>query len=454
MDFWLPNQIEINETSKALIEDVEETARRVEEKRPLPPDVMARIDERLLGERVYSSNAIEGNTLDLRETVMILKKGISATTKKKREAQEAKNLGEAVGVITDWIRDKRECHTEKQLLQVHGIILRSLGGEWAGRFRNEQVMIDGAVRQPPDHSQVRSLVERVMNELREPSSENGILCATWVHWAIARIHPFFDGNGRIARLWQDLVLYQNSFTCAVIRPEDRSDYLQSLAEADEGQFNPLVQLVAQRISFAFDRYLIELRESERDDQWLTELVGEADARTKQKREISYMRWTRKMEQLRREFEHCAARVSSASDEIGVQVRPYEVIGQSSWENIRSGVGAGKTWLFQMEFSRERERRRYIFFFGQHFWGECDTDRDRAEPRVCLLISEDDGSGDAFRLDQIPDCPLETREIFVSDDEFVRKRMDHATAKTVYDREISALRIAQDFIREVVLRRMT
>ena len=59
-----------------------------------------------------------------------------------------------------------------------------------------------------------------------------------------------------------------------------------------------------------------------------------------------------------------------------------------------------------------------------------------------------------RLDQIPECPLETREIFVSDDEFVRKRMDHATEKTVYDREISAIRIAQDFIREVILCRMT
>ena len=58
------------------------------------------------------------------------------------------------------------------------------------------------------------------------------------------------------------------------------------------------------------------------------------------------------------------------------------------------------------------------------------------------------------LDQIPDCPLETREIFLVDDALVRRREDHASTETVYDREISALQIAQDFIKEVVQRRMT
>lgn len=453
MEFWLPNQIDLNETSKALIQDVEETARRVDEQRPLPDPVVKRINDDLLGERVYSSNAIEGNTLDLRETIMILKQGIQGA-KKKREALEARNLGKAVDAISDWIRAGVDCHTVDRLLQAHRLLLDEIDDEWAGRFREHRVMIHGATHQPPNQEAVPALVERLMDELREPTDENAILRASWTHWAMARIHPFHDGNGRMARLWQDIVLLQSKLTCAVIRPEDRRQYLEALGEADEGEFNAIVQLVAQRVSSTFDRYLIELRKEDELKDWVTDLVGEVDARLEEKRKLGYMRWARRMKQLRYEFELCTARVTDSTTEIGVQLRPFDIIDQSRWENIGSGVGAEQTWFFKMEFSRGRERRRYFFFFGQHFWGECDTDCDRAEPRVCLLISEDDGSGEAIRLDQIPECPLEAREIFVSDDEFVRKRFDHSAETTVYDREISALRIAQDFIREVVLRRMT
>lgn len=453
MDMWLPNQIELNETSRALVRDVDQAARRVDQQRPLPKEVLARIDERLLGERVYSSNAIEGNTLDLRETVMILEQGIGGF-KKKREAQEAKNLGDAVRTVTAWIDQEGDCHSADQLRLVHGLILRSLDDEWAGRYRTHRVMISGAVHQPPDHAQVTPLMESVMKELRSPSHEDAFLRAVWAHWAIARIHPFHDGNGRIARLWQDIVLLQNHYTCAVIRPEDRREYMDALGHADEGQFNPLVQLVARRVSSAFDLYLMELRNREKDDGWLSEVVGEVDARSEQQRALSYVRWARQMEQLWREFEHCAASVSDASNDLGIQIRPYEVIDQDRWENIRSGVGADLASLFKIEFSHERKRCLYTFFLGRHIRTERDTDQDREQPRVCILINEDDGSGNAVPLDQIPDCPLETREIFLVDDALVRRREDHASTETVYDREISALKIAQDFIKEVVQRRMT
>jgi len=453
MEFWLPNQIELNGTSKALIQDVEETARRVDEQRPLPDPVVRRINDDLLGERVYSSNAIEGNTLDLRETIVILKQGVLGA-KKKREALEVRNLGQAVDAISDWIRTGIDCHTVDKLLQAHRLLFNEIDDEWAGRFREHRVMIRGATHQPPSQEGVRPLVERLMDELREPTNENAILRATWAHWAIARIHPFHDGNGRMARLWQDLVLHQSKLTCAVIRPEDRRQYLEALGEADEGEFNPIAQLVAQRASSTFDRYLIELRKEDELKDWVTDLVGEVDTRLEEKRKLDYMRWARRMTQLRYEFELCTARVTDSTTELGVQIRPFDIIDQSRWENIGSGVGAEQTWFFKMEFSRGRERRRYFFFFGRHFWGECDTDRDRAEPRVSLLISEDAGGGHASRLDQIPDCPLEAREVFVTDDEFVRKREDCVTGKTVYDRNVSALRIAQDFIRDVVLHRMT
>lgn len=452
-ELWLPHQIELDETSRSLIADVEETARRVNEYRPLPQDVVERIQEGLLGERVYSSNAIEGNTLDIRETVKILEAGHLGHAPK-REEQEALNLGNAVELIQAAVEDD-ECYTPRLLLKVHRQILQGIADDWAGRFRDRRVMIRGATHQPPDHAHIDALVDRLMSQLRQDDDSNGVLRATWAHWALARIHPFTDGNGRIARLWQDLVLFRSNLTCAIIRPEDRREYMEALGEADVGRFNPLVQLVAQRVSMTFDKYLAEFsRKGEEVDTWAGELVGEADARIEEQRRIAYLRWSRRMEYLRSEFEFCASKISEKSSDISVQVRRFDVIDQQRWENIRSGLRTQQTGFLNLEFQRGGSMRRYFFFFGKHWWSDLDTDEEQSEIRVCLLLSESDGSGDAVRIERIPDCPIGLREVFVVGNTFVRKRLDFETNREVYDRDIPALRIAQDFMREVVLSRLS
>lgn len=452
MELWLPNQVALNDTSHALIADVEETARRIDGHRPLPDHVVTRIEDELLGERVHNSNAIEGNTLDLRETVMILKQGI-AGAKKKREALEARNLGEAVLRVSGWLKGGESCHTVERLCDVHHLILHEIDDGWAGRFREHRVAIEGAKHQPPNHELVPALTERVMAQLSQPTDQP-LFQAAWAHWVLARIHPFHDGNGRIARLWQDAILLQHHLTCAVIRMEDRRNYLDSLAQADEGDFNPLVQLVAQRVSVTFDKYLIELGREGELSEFVQELVGEVKVRTEQQRTLDYLRWSRKMEQLRREFELCASRISDEARELRIQVRRYDIIDQLRWENIRSGIGAEQTWFFVLDFYLGSVRRRYYFFFGRHYWTDQDTDEDRAEQRVSLLISEDDGSGSGVRLSDDAATPITIREIFVVGDSLVCRRVHSATGERVYDRNPSPLRLAQDFVREVVLNRLT
>ncbi len=115
MELYLLEQIALNETSKSLIGDVEETARRVFEYRPLPSAVVKRVEDSLLGERVYSSNAIEGNTLDLRETVTVLSTG-RILENKKRDAIEARNLGEAVQRVSQLTAEGAAAHTIERLL--------------------------------------------------------------------------------------------------------------------------------------------------------------------------------------------------------------------------------------------------------------------------------------------------------------------------------------------------
>jgi Fic family protein len=454
MELWLPEELDINDTSSALVTDAEETARRVHHLRPLPSAVMRRIQEELLGKRVYSSNAIEGNTLDLRETVIILKTG-KISGGRKREQREARNLGEAVDKITAWVDAGDSCHHPERVLEIHATLLREIDDQWAGRYRDKRVMIQGAKQQPPDATLVKPLMERMLERLANPADTSAVITATWAHWAIARMHPFFDGNGRMARLWQDLVLGQGGLTCAIIRPEDRTDYLAALAQADEGDFNPLIQMVAQRVSKSFDKYDAAIREDEDQNRRIAALVGEADSRLEERSKLAFERWSRKMEQLRWEFELCASSITDRSTSIKFQVRKHDLIDQTRWENIRSGVGASRTGFFDVDCWCREKRVRYYLFFGKHYWSDLDTEEERATNRVCLLVSESRaGLAEATRLDQMEECPLTLREVFIVNDSFIRKRVDPATDQLVYNRAVSAQDIALDFLEEVVLRRLT
>jgi hypothetical protein len=141
-----------------------------------------------------------------------------------------------------------------------------------------------------------------------------------------------------------------------------------------------------------------------------------------------------------------------SGEIRIQVKRYDLIDQTRWENIAAGIGAEKTWFFIVDCSRAKLRLRYFFFFGRHYWTEQDTEQDRAEQRVCLLVSEDAGDGNPRRLDDIPSCPLTLREVFLVGDALVR-RQALPDGSVEYDRNASSLRTAQDFLRDVILRRL-
>ncbi|MEK6799349.1 MAG: Fic family protein [Planctomycetota bacterium] len=454
MELWLPSQLALNGTTNALIQDAEEAARRVDDHRPLPAEVVARIEDELLGERVYNSNAIEGNTLDLRETIMILKQG-SAGSAKKREAKEAQNLGTAARAITEWVDGETCAHDIDRLREIHRMILGGIDDDWAGRFRGHDVMIRGAKHQPPDHTLVPALIERVMRELREADSDrNAIFQAAWAHWAIARIHPFHDGNGRIARLWQDIVLLEGKLTCAIIRPEDRREYLESLGQADEGDFNPLVQLVTRRTAATLDKYLTELGRDAELTESIAAIAGEADERQSEKAQLQYQRWERLMQRLRREFELVAGRFSEKSRSVRIQFQRFELIDRAKWQNILSGIGGSRTSYFNLDFWMAGKRRRYCFFFGKHFWTEQDTDEDHSEYRVSLLIGEDDGTGETVRLDKIEGCPIRVREVFVVDKEFVCRKVDSSTGISSYDRGVSATRVALDFIEDVVRHRLS
>jgi len=453
------NEIRIDATTTALLDEIRLAAEKVNDIRPLSRGVVERVRRDILGERVYTSNAIEGNTLDLRETIEILKAGhIGAEPHRRREATEALNLGEAVKHINDLSRN--DAGNISKFLDVHRILLANINDDWAGRFRDNQVMIRGAKHQPPDGSKVSDLMDHFFEQLADADEAPPAVLASWAHWSIARIHPFFDGNGRMARLWQDLLLFHHGLTCAIIRPEDRKDYLAALEKADEGDFNLLIQLVTMRARSTLDKYLDAQQEEDARSLWAERLVGETAVQVAEARRLSYLRWVRMVEEVRYEFERCAALITRLSADVNIQLRPYEiqlrpyeVIDQSAWELIRSGSSVSKTWFFRLEFQQKRRHMTYFFFFGRHFWSTLDPPDERGEPTVCLLVSESLAGEQAERLAGGNVFFPTLREIIVRDDGLARKRYDLNSNQETLDNNITAVQIAQDFIQEVLLRRL-
>ncbi len=455
MDISSPGNVALDQVTLELISDAKKLARLVNESRPLSQEVIRNIEKELLGERVYNSNAIEGNTLTLRETRSVLQAGSIADVSRRREAAEALNLAKAIAEVQEMIQEPESWSDIHRFTAVHRTILSGVKDDAAGRIRSDGILITGAKYQPPDPSQLDMLLSQFFATLKDATQLEPILVASWAHWVIVRIHAFADGNGRLARLWQDLILFGNKLTAAVIQLQDRTEYYATLESADGGNLNPLTQLVARSLNRTLQIYLNEQREVDELKGWAAGIVGETNARVNEKRKLEYLRWVRQMDQVRDAFERCATQVTNASDgAVEIQVNSFDIIDQPTWETLRSGGNAPKTWYFWANFRNGNVRVQYCFFFGRHWFSEADRDTPGIGPSTCLLVSEQRGDEKAVRLSEIQNCPLTLRETLVVDDKLARKRFDIAEERDVYDLEIDSLQVAREFVQEVFLKRLT
>ncbi len=230
-----------------------EKKRRLDNSRPLPPSVVRKIQERLQVEYIYNSNAIEGNTLTLRETQLILEEGITVGGKPLREILEAKNHPEALKYMEDVA--KSNDLKEEKILDLHQILMRNIQTD-AGRYRTGEVRITGTDFIPPPSYDVPFEMQRMVQECnRNPNELVPIELAAWVHHRLTQIHPFPDGNGRVARLLMNLALIRHGYPMTVILRVDRKKYYDTLKKADKGNPSPFTNFIASNVEQTLDTYL-------------------------------------------------------------------------------------------------------------------------------------------------------------------------------------------------------
>lgn len=452
MELPNPEQIDVDGVSSALLADIDDAARKVNELRPLGASVVKGILDELLGERVYSSNAIEGNTLDLRETKEILRTG-HLIVAKKREATEALNLGKAIEHAQQVLVPSTEPYSTDGLLALHRIILTGLQDEAAGRFRTRSVVISGAKHKPPEAKFVPGLVDRMIEKMNKCTDVHPVVLATWTHACLAAIHPFLDGNGRTARLWQDVVLLRNRLTCAIIQPPDRREYFEALEASDDGEFSALLQLVARRLLRTLDIYLRKHLEDEQLTVWAAGLAGTVDPVAKQRREIEYHHWARRMEELRYEFQRCAAKLNAGGTLPDISIKPYDLIDRARWESIRARAGIRPVSFFDLRIESEPDPLTYRFEFAEQFRDRGFALQRADATRVSLIASEQFGASEPIRLGHaFLETPLSFRSLFVCGKDMIYRRFDKNLGHEE-ERPAAPVEVAQGFLQEVVETRL-
>ncbi|MFA6918904.1 MAG: Fic family protein [Patescibacteria group bacterium] len=236
---------------------LEEKLAKLNKLRPLPKSAVQKLREKFQIEMTYNSNAIEGNSLTLKETFLVINEGITVKGKPLKDHLEAKDHHAALEYLYDLIdRNKKHTVSEALIKNLHQIILQETDKEWAGRYRNANVIIGGAKHTPPDALQVPQKMHDLITWLNSQKNKLNIIeLSALLHHKLVHIHPFFDGNGRTARLTMNLFLMQAGYPLVVIMKNDRKKYYDVLDKADSSKYEPLVKFVAQSIERSLDIYL-------------------------------------------------------------------------------------------------------------------------------------------------------------------------------------------------------
>lgn len=188
----------------------------------------------------YNSNKIEGNTLSLHETHLVINKGLTIGGKGVVEHLEAINHAEA----TEWIRTLAEtdAHIDRRtLLDIHRLVLKTIDTPHAGIYRKVPVRISGSEHIPPEPYLIEKMMEDYFLFYQKYKRHlHPVILAAEMHERLVSIHPFIDGNGRTSRLLMNLILLQHGYPIAILKGDDASRlaYYESL-ENVQGHNEPI-----------------------------------------------------------------------------------------------------------------------------------------------------------------------------------------------------------------------
>lgn len=237
---------------------------QIDAMRPLSKDQEEAIQERLRIEWTYNSNAIEGNTLTFGETLFFLREGLTSEGKPLKDYLAAKNHSEAIEGLDELLKSKRSL-TESVIKELHAVLMKGMefslakGGQGKlikkiihpGRYKllpNHVLTLSGKIHRYTDPLHVKDEMEKLLTWHHSAKNTHPVEKAAIFHHRFVAIHPFDDGNGRMARLLMNLILMKAGYPPCIIKTIHRKAYLKALHETDEKKdFEPFIQFVGDEL---------------------------------------------------------------------------------------------------------------------------------------------------------------------------------------------------------------
>lgn len=234
--------------------EVDNLKKELDSKRPIPKETLKSLEESINLEWTYNSNGIEGNTLTLKETQVVLE-GITVGGKSIKEHLEAINHQKAILYLNDLVKENNPI-TEWNIKSIHQLVLKNIDDENAGRYRRENVTIKGVTHIPPDYLKVPELMEKLVLNYKNWNNFHPIIQASLLHGELVKIHPFIDGNGRTLRLLMNLDLMNHGYNPIIIKKEDRLKYYEALDKAHTTRdYTDFVKLITKLEMVMLKKYL-------------------------------------------------------------------------------------------------------------------------------------------------------------------------------------------------------
>ena len=249
----------MSEDINVLLKEVDVQKEQLSALRPLPEEALKKIHDALDIEYTYESNRIEGNTLTLQETALVVNEGVTISGKSMREHLEAINHAEAISYIKDIAKQDIEI-SERTIKEIHALILHGIDRENAGRYRTVPVMISGSTHMPPQPYLIEKQMEDFILRFKQMEAEkvHPVLIAAYLHDELVRIHPFIDGNGRTSRLLMNLYLLRHGYVIITLKGSNdaKVNYYKALEMSHTEQLpEDFQKLVIEAEIAALQKYL-------------------------------------------------------------------------------------------------------------------------------------------------------------------------------------------------------
>lgn len=245
--------IEIENRGEIIMTILEKRDYYLANKKSLSPEILKNYEDDFCIRYSHNSTAIEGNTLTLMETKLVIEDKISVGGKDMREIYEVVNHNKAYSYIKKCIADKKPLD-ENIIKEIHYILMENI--MVGGIYRNVDVYISGSQHTPPNPSEMYNQIKNFYIDLQAENKEEKIEFAAWTHAEFVKIHPFVDGNGRTSRLIMNYQLMANGYLPISISKESRLDYFAKLEEyALNGNIAPFADFIADLEEKELDKYI-------------------------------------------------------------------------------------------------------------------------------------------------------------------------------------------------------